>query len=311
MDIKEYSKLIKAKRKELDGLMKRKMPVIAGRMAKDHFQDNFRREGFVNGGLHPWPKAKRLSSGRTDAAGSYGTLLSGRNHLFSSVKYMPGEYRVRVANELVYAPVNNWGGEVHPTVTPQMRRFAWAKYYQASGKAKKAATGKRKGKKKGSAANNEPQENQEALKWKRLALTKKKKLRIKIPQRQFIGESRELSEKIDYTVQDGNLVTAKDSKRGAMELALTKNHIVTLDRDVVVEGEKPKGASPRDPSTLPHSLFIYDYELNLTHILNMQFPILRICGDSQGDVVYAIVLSPEYKLIQINISSINDSRNAK
>ena len=91
MDIKEYSKLIKAKRKELDDLMKRKMPVIAGRMAKDHFQDNFRREGFVNGGLHPWPKAKRLSSGRTDAAGQYGALLSGRNHLFSSVKYVPGE----------------------------------------------------------------------------------------------------------------------------------------------------------------------------------------------------------------------------
>ena len=28
------------------------MPVIAGRMAKDHFQDNFRQGGFVNGGLH-------------------------------------------------------------------------------------------------------------------------------------------------------------------------------------------------------------------------------------------------------------------
>ncbi len=104
MDIKEYSRLINAKRKELDGLMKRKMPVIAGRMAKDHFQDNFRREGFVNGGLHPWPKAKRLSSGRTDAAGNYGTLLSGRTHLFSSVKYMPTDYRVRVANDLIYAP---------------------------------------------------------------------------------------------------------------------------------------------------------------------------------------------------------------
>ena len=105
MDIKEYSKLIKAKRKELDDLMKRKMPVIAGRMAKDHFQDNFRREGFVNGGLHPWPKAKRLSSGRTDAAGQYGTLLSGRNHLFSSVKYVPADYRVRVADDLMYAPL--------------------------------------------------------------------------------------------------------------------------------------------------------------------------------------------------------------
>lgn len=60
----------------------------------------------------------------------------------------------------------------------------------------KSRTGKRKGKKKSSAANNEPQENPEALRWKRLALTKKKKLRIKIPQRQFIGESRELSDRI-------------------------------------------------------------------------------------------------------------------
>ena len=85
---------------------------------------------------------------------------------------------------------------MNPTVTPKMRRFAWWNYYQAAGKAKKAATGKRKGKKRGSAANNEPQENPEALKWKRLALTKKKKLRIRIPQRQFLGESSELSERI-------------------------------------------------------------------------------------------------------------------
>lgn len=34
MDIKEYSKLIKAKRKELDDLWKRKMPVIAGTNGK-------------------------------------------------------------------------------------------------------------------------------------------------------------------------------------------------------------------------------------------------------------------------------------
>lgn len=202
MDIKEFSNQIKAKRKELDELMKRKMPVLAGRMAKDHYQDNFRKSGFVNNGLRPWKKAKRLSLGGKDTASQYGTLLSSRNHMFSSIKYMPGDYRVKVSDELIYAPVHNWGGTVHPTITAQMRRFAWAKYYQASGKAKKAATGKRKGKKKGSAVNNKPQENQEALKWKRLALTKKKKLRIKIPQRQFIGESRELSEKIDRKMEN-------------------------------------------------------------------------------------------------------------
>lgn len=68
-------------RKALENLMRREMPVIAGRMAQDHFQNNFRLGGFVNGGLHPWPKAKRISSGRTDAAGNYGTLLSGRDYL--------------------------------------------------------------------------------------------------------------------------------------------------------------------------------------------------------------------------------------
>lgn len=197
MDINDFSKLMKAQEKQIDTLIKERMPVIVGRMAKDHFQDNFRQGGFVNGGLHPWPKAKRLSSGRTDAAGQYGTLLSSRDHMFSSVKYIPSDYRVKVADELIYAPVHNWGGEVNPTVTPKMRRFAWAKYYEASGKAQKAVKGKRKGKKKGSAGNAEPPDNPEAQFWKRMALTRKKKLSVKIPQRQFIGESRELTEKIN------------------------------------------------------------------------------------------------------------------
>lgn len=121
--------MIKRKRDRLDSMMRRKMPVMVGRMAKDHFQDNFRQGGFVNGGLHPWPKAKRLSSGGSDAASNYGTLLSGRKHLFKSVGYTPADYRVRVFNEVVYAPINNWGGEIDVTVTDRMRRFAWTKFY--------------------------------------------------------------------------------------------------------------------------------------------------------------------------------------
>lgn len=196
MDMKDLGNLIKAKREQLEKLMRRTLPVTVGRMAKDHFQENFRKGGFVNGGFHPWPKAKRLSAGGTDAASNNGTLLSGNKTLFKSVDYAPSDYRVRVFNEVAYAPVHNWGGEVHPTVTPRMRRFAWARYYQASGKDKKAATGKRKGKKKGSAANSETQENPEALRWKRLALTRKEKLQVRIPQRQFLGESEELNRRV-------------------------------------------------------------------------------------------------------------------
>lgn len=198
MDIKDFAQLIESKRKELDMLVRRRMPVIAGRMAKDHFQDNFRQGGFVNGGLHPWPEAKRLSSGATDAASRYGTLLSERNHLFSSIKYMPSDYRVKVANELVYAPVHNWGGTVSVAVTDRMRRFAWAKFYEASGKAGKAAIGQKKGRRK--ASGKQPQ-NPQAQMWKRLALARKKKLDIRIPQRQFLGESQELTDKINERME--------------------------------------------------------------------------------------------------------------
>lgn len=198
MDIKEYSKLIKAKRKELDNLMRRRMPVITGRMAKDHFQDNFRQGGFVNGGLHPWPKTRRQQSGGKDAASNYGPLFSRRNHLFRSIKYMPSDYRVTVANELVYAPIHNWGGTVSVSVTDRMRRFAWAKFYKASGRAKKTATGHKKGRKGGK---KQQSANPQASFWKGLALTKKKKLDIHIPQRQFLGESEELTAKINERIE--------------------------------------------------------------------------------------------------------------
>ena len=39
MDIKDFAELIKRKRDRLDSMMRRKMPVMVGRMAKDHFQD--------------------------------------------------------------------------------------------------------------------------------------------------------------------------------------------------------------------------------------------------------------------------------
>jgi len=196
MDIKEFSRLLQLKRKEIDTLMRRKMPIRVGNMAKRHFQDNFRKSGFVNDGLHPWPKTKRQLSGGTSAASQHGPLLSTRNHLFNAVRYVPGDYRVKIVNDVPYAPVHNWGGETSPTVTPKMRRFAWAMYYQAGGKSGGGTKG-HKSAEKGQDAGLSPA----AQMWRGLALTKKTKLKIKIPQRQFIGQSRELKERIHADVE--------------------------------------------------------------------------------------------------------------
>lgn len=187
MDAKDYIKLIEQHKKELGELMRRKLPVIVGRMAKDHYQDNFRKGGFVNNGLQKWPVTKRQRAGGDSASATYGPLLSGRNHLFGSIKYVPGDYRVKVANEVPYAAIHNEGGTANPTVTPKMRRFAWAMYYKVSGKKKN----KKKNKKAGT------QENAAGGVWKALALTKKQKLSIKIPKRRFLGESAELTKKIN------------------------------------------------------------------------------------------------------------------
>ena len=189
-------KFMEKERKALEKFLRREMPVIAGRMAQDHFQNNFRLGGFVNGGLHPWPKAKRLSSGGTGAASNYGTLLSERKVLFKSIKYIPADYRVKISNDVVYAPIHNWGGSVSVTVTDRMRRFAWAKYRETSGETKKN-TGK---KSRGKATSKRPT-NPQAQMWKGLALTKKKKLNIHIPQRQFLGDSEELNEKIEKRIE--------------------------------------------------------------------------------------------------------------
>ncbi len=192
---------IRRMKKEIEQLISRKLPVVAGKYAKQQFQDNFRQGGFVNRGLHPWPQAKRLSSGEAGADSQYKTLMSSRNHLFSSINYTPGIAKVTIFNDVAYAAIHNEGGTVHPKITPKMRRFAWAKYYELKGK-QKGAQKPRKGQKNGTTKSVGNQtDSGEAEKWKRLALTKKETLTINIPRRQFMGQSAELDARISAYVE--------------------------------------------------------------------------------------------------------------
>jgi phage gpG-like protein len=154
MNEKEFINRLKSKQREIENLTRRRLPIIVGRMAKDHFQDNFRQGGFVNGGIHKWPDSKRQSSGYNNAASQYGPLLSSRRHLFSSIKYTPGDGSVTISNDLPYAAIHNQGGTIHVNVTPKMKRYAWAKYYEVSGKAKSSDGKKRKRSKAAQAADN-------------------------------------------------------------------------------------------------------------------------------------------------------------
>lgn len=181
--------------KQTATLLNRKLPVAAGKMAKRHFQENFERGGFVDGGLHPWAPAKRLSSSRGSTDDKRKTLMSSRNHLYSSINYTPGMAKVRIFNDVIYAPIHQNGGVLHPIVTPKMRRYAWSRYYSLAGTNRSGSNGRKSGK-NGKPVAGAAVESPEAQMWKRLALTKKKKLSITIPARPFMGKSAELDNKM-------------------------------------------------------------------------------------------------------------------
>lgn len=168
---KEFQALIKAKSKEFETAINRRLPILVGRKATDFFKGNFRQGGFVNNGLHPWKKTLRQMLGRKNAKSQYGPLLSERNNLYGSIRYVPGEARVVVGTTLHYAAIHNWGGTIiqHRTVKNNKKRT----------------------KGKGSKVN-----------WKALDITQRQTTTVTIhmPQRQFIGPSKELNDMVNETI---------------------------------------------------------------------------------------------------------------
>lgn len=187
MDAKNLTAAIIRAKQEILREVNDRLPRKVGVIASNHFRQNFRNSGFMDGGNRPWLTSKRQMENGKDA--KYGTLLSRRNHLMMSITSIPGVGEVTIRNDVPYAKIHNEGGQftTHPTVTKKLRKFAWYKYYSLAGI------------KKGQKPSSVPPEAQV---WKAIALTKKKQLSINInmPKRQFIGDSQELTAKIEAEI---------------------------------------------------------------------------------------------------------------
>ena len=92
-------------------LLRDEMPPIIGRLAVNHYRENFRKGGFVDSALEPWPVTRRQQSGGKFAAQRYGPLLSSRSHLMKSTRYETSAFRTRVFNDVDYASIHNSGGD--------------------------------------------------------------------------------------------------------------------------------------------------------------------------------------------------------
>lgn len=171
----------------------------------EEFDRNFERKAFFD---EKWP-ATKLTYHRGSLMMRTGRL---RKSLLSPKVTSNG---IIWSSSLPYADIHNNGGEIR--VTPQMRKFFWAKYYQTSS----ATTKKKNGEASSSARNRKL--SIEAEQWKALALKPIGSI-IKIEKRQFIGSHPQVDKHIKEVINH-NFEELKKEMDALMKNMEKKNNL--------------------------------------------------------------------------------------
>lgn len=153
------------------------VPRDVAEKARAFFLMSFIKQGFTDFSFIAWPKHNSDASHK---------LLQQSLALKNSIRIEQATMKliaISAGKGLPYAAIHNTGGTINVTLTDKMRRFFWAMHYK---------TGDNK--------------------WKYMALTKKKNLMIRIPKRQYIGESAELMKRIDQHMAKTLLEKSKQLK---------------------------------------------------------------------------------------------------
>lgn len=212
MNIYDLKKTLKLLERDLQKTISDTLPRKAGVLAVNHTRQNFRDGGFRDGGLQPWKPTRRQQSGSKKASDRYGPLLSSRKRLMGATYDVPMKGKVIVRNTVEYAAIHNEGGTIstHPRITPKLRKMAWARYFKAAG-IRRGTSSKTRKKKDASAP-------PEARMWKAIALSKKSRLNVtaQIPQRRFLGQSKELTGKLQKEAEK-ELRKVMETKLGSLK----------------------------------------------------------------------------------------------
>ena len=138
------------------------LPKKAGEKALQFFLASFIKQGFTDTSFIPWVKRKDDLTHKL-LNQSYALKASGKID-----KADLTEVIISFGEGLNYAAIHNEGGTITVKVSAKMKRYFWYMYKKT-----------------------------EDEKWKWMALTKNETLTIKIPKRQYIGESETLMNNLD------------------------------------------------------------------------------------------------------------------
>lgn len=141
--------------------------IIAETEGLNHFQESFTKGGFTDATFQAWqPRGGNVGAGRSILTSS--GALRDALHIASSSKN-----HIVFANDMPYAKIHNEGGTIKVPITAKSRKYFWYMYKQTG-----------------------------VAMWKGMALSKKEHISIKIPQRQFMGDSVVLMQTMQNQVFD-------------------------------------------------------------------------------------------------------------
>lgn len=116
----------------------------------------------------------------------------------------------------------------------------------------------------------------------------------------FILKGERRSEVDNYDIVDGSIVFDWSKAKGASEVCMSKDYIITLERDKTRDKTDEKSVG-RDISMRPTTVFLYDYRLNLERIVDLGFPIGRICASKSNNTLYVIGADPDYVIVKCHL----------
>lgn len=103
-------------------------------------------------------------------------------------------------------------------------------------------------------------------------------------------------EKSEYIISDNKINVQYPGKDCFTEFCLTNNYIVSILNDPEYTGSDHSQTSPKR-----NTVGVYDYNLNLIKIANINMPRQKLASQGNDNSFYSIVLNPDYSIVKVDL----------
>lgn len=102
--------------------------------------------------------------------------------------------------------------------------------------------------------------------------------------------------KAEYNISDNSMNIPHSGKDCLVGFCLTDDYIVSILNDPDYKEDDRSQTSPKR-----NTVGVYDYNLNLIKIVNLNMPRINLAAQGNDNCFYSIVLNPEYSIVKVDL----------